>query len=118
MPEVRNTARSGWSTLMLAAAAFVTALSVVTSPVAAEPVKLRVSWVAVPNNLPPIMFRKEGLAKHFGKSYTMEAVQYRGTPQAITALATGDLEMAILSYSSFPLAVQNANMEDLRIIAD
>jgi NitT/TauT family transport system substrate-binding protein len=104
--------------MLLAAATFVAALSVLTLSVAAEPVKLRVSWVAVPNNLPPIMFRKEGLAKHFGKSYTMEAVQYRGTPQAITALATGDLEMALLSYSSFPLAVQNAKMDDLRIIAD
>ena len=48
----------------------------------------------------------------------MEAIQYRGTPQSITALATKDLDIALLSYSSFPLAIQNANMQDLRIIAD
>ena len=33
-------------------------------------------------------------------------------------MATGDLDIALLSYSSFPLAIQNANMQDLRIIAD
>jgi NitT/TauT family transport system substrate-binding protein len=90
-----------------------------TPPAAAqEPLKIRVSWVAVPNNLPPFLFKKPGIAKHYGKSYTVEALQYRGTPQSVMALATGDLDIALLSYSSFPLAIQNANMKDLRIIAD
>jgi sulfonate transport system substrate-binding protein len=88
-------------------------------PAAAQgPLKIRVSWVAVPNNLPPFLFKKPGIAKHYDKSYTMEALQYRGTPQSVMALATGDLDIALLSYSSFPLAIQNANMKDLRIIAD
>jgi NitT/TauT family transport system substrate-binding protein len=85
---------------------------------AQEPLKIRVSWVAVPNNLPPFLFKTAGIPKHYGKSYTMEAIQYRGTPQSITALATNDLDIALLAYSSFPLAIQNANMQDLRIIAD
>jgi sulfonate transport system substrate-binding protein len=84
---------------------------------AQSPVNIRVSWVAVPNNTPPFLFKKPGVSKNFGKTYTMEAVQYRGTPQSITALATNDLDIALLSYSSFPLAIQNANMQDLRIIA-
>ena len=84
---------------------------------AQAPVNIRVSWVAVPNNTPPFLFKKPGVSKNFGKTYTMEAVQYRGTPQSITALATNDLDIALLSYSSFPLAIQNANMQDLRIIA-
>lgn len=84
---------------------------------AQQPVKIRVSWVAVPNNLPPLLFLKKDIAKNFGKSYTMEAVQYRGTPQTITALATGDLEFALLTYSTFPLAIQNAGMADLRLVA-
>lgn len=118
MSAVKKTVRRGVGAMLVAVTALVTMLSIWTSPVAADPVKLRVSWVAVPNNFPPYLFRKEGLTKHFGKSYTMEAVQYRGTPQTITALATGDLEIGLLSYSSFPLAIQNANMNDLRIIAD
>ncbi|MFZ0836967.1 MAG: ABC transporter substrate-binding protein [Xanthobacteraceae bacterium] len=98
---------------------FVTILSIAASSASAqEPLNIRVSWVAIPNNLPPFMFKKPGIPKHYGKSYTMDAVQYRGTPESIVALATGDLDIALLSYSSFPLAIQNANMQDLRIIAD
>lgn len=85
---------------------------------AQAPVNIRVSWVAAPNNLPSFMFKNVGVTKHLGKSYTMEAVQYRGTPQSITALAVNDLDIALLSYSSFPLAIENAGMNDLRIIAD
>lgn len=104
---------------VLCSAVLLTIMLALTAPASAqEPLKIRVSWVAVPNNLPPFMFKKAGLPKHYGKSYTMEAIQYRGTPQSITALATGDLDIALLSYSSFPLAIQNANMQDLRIIAD
>jgi NitT/TauT family transport system substrate-binding protein len=97
---------------------FAIMFALAASASAQEPLRIRVSWVAVPNNLPPFMFKKAGVPKHYGKSYTMEAIQYRGTPQSITALATGDLDIALLSYSSFPLAIQNANMQDLRVIAD
>ena len=36
----------------------------------------------------------------------------------MTAIANGELEVANLAYSTFPLAVQNANLDDLRVIAD
>ena len=36
----------------------------------------------------------------------------------ITALATNEVDIALLAYSSFALAVQNANLQDLRVIAD
>jgi sulfonate transport system substrate-binding protein len=98
---------------------FAMIFSIAALPASAQsPLNIRVSWVAVPNNLPPFMFKKPGLSKHYGKSYTMDAVQYRGTPESIIALATGDLDVALLSYSSFPLAIQNANLQDLRIVAD
>jgi NitT/TauT family transport system substrate-binding protein len=84
----------------------------------AEPVKIRVSWVAVPNNLPPLFMEKPGLMTHAGKSYTFEATRFPGTPQSVAALASGDLDIALLTFSSFPLAIQNARMEDLRIISD
>lgn len=114
-----STASASAGHMIVAAAVALTAIMAMPLTARADdPVKIRVSWVAVPNNLPPFMFKKAGVPKHYGKSYTMEAVQYRGTPQSITALATGDLDIALLSYSSFPLAIQNANMLDLRIIAD
>ena len=36
----------------------------------------------------------------------------------MTAIAAGELEIANLAYSTFPLAVQNANLDDLRVVAD
>jgi NitT/TauT family transport system substrate-binding protein len=36
----------------------------------------------------------------------------------ITALAAGELEIADLAYPTLPIAIQNAGMDDLRVIAD
>jgi sulfonate transport system substrate-binding protein len=36
----------------------------------------------------------------------------------ITALANGELEIANLAFSTLPIAIQNAGLEDLRVIAD
>jgi sulfonate transport system substrate-binding protein len=86
--------------------------------VRAEPVKIRSAWVAPVSNWASIVLEKKDLAKHLGKSYTLEAVRFAGTPPMITAIANGELEVANLAYSTFPLAVQNANLDDLRVIAD
>jgi sulfonate transport system substrate-binding protein len=83
-----------------------------------EPVKIRTAWVAPVSNWASIVLEKKDLAKHLGKSYTLEAVRFAGTPPMITAIANGELEVANLAYSTFPLAVQNANLDDLRVIAD
>jgi NitT/TauT family transport system substrate-binding protein len=48
----------------------------------------------------------------------MEAVRFQGTPPMITALANNELEIANLAYSTLGLAIQNAGLSDLRIIAD
>lgn len=84
----------------------------------AEPVKIRMAWVAPVSNWASILLEKQDLAKHLGKSYTVEAVRFAGTPPMITAIANGELEISNLAYSTFPLAVQNANIDDLRVIAD
>jgi NitT/TauT family transport system substrate-binding protein len=47
----------------------------------------------------------------------MEPVRYAGTPPMITALANGELEVANLAYSTLAIAIQNAGMSDLRVIA-
>src|SRR4051795_7440167 len=85
---------------------------------AAEPVKIRVSWIAPITNWAPMLAEKKELAQHLGKSYVLEPVRYVGTPQQITALANGELEIANLAYSTLPIAIQNANLDDLRVIAD
>jgi sulfonate transport system substrate-binding protein len=85
---------------------------------AAAPARIRMAYVVAGANLASILFDKPGIAKHLGQSYRMEAVRFTSTPEMITALATGDLDIATLAYSSFALAIENANMADLRVIAD
>jgi NitT/TauT family transport system substrate-binding protein len=84
----------------------------------AEPIKIRLAWVVPVINWAPILFEKKGIAKHLGKSYVMEPTHFQGTPTMILALASGELEIANLAFSTFALAIQNANMQDLRIIGD
>jgi NitT/TauT family transport system substrate-binding protein len=85
---------------------------------AAEPVKIRLSYVVPVSNWATMLFRTPGLAKHLGKSYTFEAIHSQGTPQLIQALAAGELEIANMGFTTLPLAVVNAGMQDLRIISD
>jgi NitT/TauT family transport system substrate-binding protein len=88
------------------------------SPASAQqPVKIRLSWVAPVSNWASIMLEKKDLAKHLGKSYTMEPVRFAGTPPMVTALANGELEVANLAYSTLGIAIKNAGLDDLRVIA-
>jgi NitT/TauT family transport system substrate-binding protein len=84
---------------------------------AQQPVKIRVSWVAPVSNWASIMLEKKDLARHLGKTYTMEPVRYAGTPPMVTALANGELEVANLAYSTLAIAIKNAGIDDLRVIA-
>src|SRR5690242_17944393 len=89
-----------------------------TPATAAEPVKIRMSWVAPVANWASIVLEKKDLAKHMGKSYTVESVRYQGTPQMITAIANNELEVSNLAYSSLAIAIENAGLDDIRVIAD
>ena len=85
---------------------------------AAEPVKIRGSFVVPVANWQTILFAKPGLAKHLGESYTFDAVRFQGTPEMVQALATGDLDIADISFTALAIAILNAGMNDIRIIAD
>ena len=83
-----------------------------------EPVKIRASWVAPVTNWASIWLEKKDLARHLGKSYVYEAVRFQGTPPMITAIANNELEISNLAYSTLAIAIQNAGMDDIRVIAD
>lgn len=91
---------------------------VATGAARAEPLLIRNSYVVPVSNWQPMIVEKKDLAKHWGKSYNMEAVRYQGTPPMITALANGELEIANLAYSTLGIAIDNAGISDLRVIAD
>jgi NitT/TauT family transport system substrate-binding protein len=84
----------------------------------ADPVRIRAAWVAPVSNWASILLEKKDLARHLGRSYVLEPVRYRGTPPMITALANNELEIANLAYSTLAIAIQNAGLDDLRVIAD
>lgn len=85
---------------------------------AADPVPIRISWIVTPNSLIPVLFQAPGVAKHLGQTYSFEPKYYRGTNLAVTALAAGELDIATLGFSTFPIAVQGARLTDLRIFLD
>ena len=93
------------------------ALATITA-VQAQPLLIRNSYVVPVSNWAPLLVAKKDLAKHWGKTYDMEAVRYQGTPQMITALANGELEIANLAYSTLGIAIANAGISDLRVISD
>jgi len=94
-------------------------LALAAQPASAQaPVKVRVAWVVAVANWASLLGQKPELMTHNGKSYVLEDVRFQGTPPMISAMATNELEIGNLAYSSLALAVENAHMTDLRIIAD
>ena len=83
----------------------------------ADPLQIRKAWVA-PGNWASIWLQKKDLAKHFGQSYVMDPVHFVGTPPMITALANNQVEIANLAYSTLGIAIENAGLDDLRIVSD
>ena len=84
----------------------------------ADPVKIRIGWIAMPGSRAGYLTEKMDLMHHWGKSYTVEAIHFSSTPAELTALASDQLDIAQLAFSSFGAAVENAHMSDLRLIAD
>ena len=97
--------------------AFFALLALGTGVAGAQPVQVRVSWTAPVSDWASIWLEKKDLARNYGKTYLFESVRYRGTPPMITALANNELEVASLAYSTLPIAVENAGMDDMRVIA-
>src|SRR5262245_43262872 len=85
---------------------------------AQQPVKIRIAYVVPVTDPPSILYEKPAILRHKGKTYDVELTRFQGTPPMITALAAGEIDIALLAYSSLALAIQNANMQDLRVIAD
>jgi sulfonate transport system substrate-binding protein len=105
--------------LKVVAAALVAAgFALSSGQVGAEPLKIRMPYVVPVNNWGSILYEKKDVMQHYGKSYEVEVSHFQGTTPMITALGANELDVADLAYSSFSLAIENAGMTDLRVIAD
>src|SRR5258708_37377361 len=87
-------------------------------PADAAPLPIRAGWAVVPAQLTSILFEKKDILRHYGTSYTWEPIRFRGSAPQITALAAGEIDIAAFAFSTFGLAIQNAKMEDIRVIGD
>jgi ABC-type nitrate/sulfonate/bicarbonate transport system substrate-binding protein len=83
-----------------------------------EPVTIRAAWIVTPASLIPILLAPPGVAQHAGKSYNFVPVHFANSSTQITAIASGDIQIATLNFASIPSAILNAKLTDLRIIAD
>lgn len=84
----------------------------------ADPLKIRIAWSVTPAQLAPLMGMPQGVAKHMGKSYTLEAMRVPGSGATLTALGAGELDVAPMTFIQLGPAIQNAGMTDLRIVGD
>ena len=101
------------------AAAAALSLILATSLARADaPLTIRIAWAAVPGQLPAVLYQKRDILRHYGTSYTVEPVYSRGSGTQITALASGELQMALYAPSALALTIERAQMDDIRIIGD
>ncbi|HUB97299.1 MAG TPA: ABC transporter substrate-binding protein [Stellaceae bacterium] len=84
----------------------------------ADPLKIRIGYQASPDRFAPFLEHRQDVVPHLGKSYEIEVMPFQASSIEITALATGDVDFALLGYSSFGIAVDAAKMEDLRLVFD
>ena len=83
---------------ILVAAVLVVTLAAGTAA-AQSPVKIRWGAVggAVPSDITPIIFANKSILKHWGHSYTVEVQSFNGSSLIIPALASKNLDFAMLA---------------------
>ncbi len=84
----------------------------------ADPVPIRVGWVAPVANFASILLMKPELMHNQGKTYDLQPQHFASTPTMIPALAADQIDIGSISYAAFANAIENAGMDDLRAIAD
>ena len=97
---------------------FAVALVAASLAHAADPPAVRVGWVAPVANFASILLLKPDLMTNQGKTYDLQPQHFASTPTMIPALAADQIEIASISYAAFANAIENAGMDDLRVIAD
>ena len=84
----------------------------------AEPVKIRASWVVAPADWGPLLMEKPELMQNSGKSYVYEAVRFQRHARGDHRARQQRDRAGNLAFSSLALAIENAGLEDLRIVGD
>lgn len=98
-------------------ASVVVGAAILASGAANAQTKIRVGYSVIPIHMAPLIFERDDLATHKGKSYTVEMIHFRGSAAQLTAMAAGELDLAVLAFSTFAGGIVNAR-QDLLALAD
>ena len=86
-------------------------------PAMAEPLNIRVGWSTMPGHMIPVLFSRPDILKHYGRSYVVETIAFRGSSPQITAMAARDVDLVAYSPATLALTVLNAHL-DTKVVAD
>jgi sulfonate transport system substrate-binding protein len=84
----------------------------------ADPLKIQFGFQAPPDKILPMLAHRTDITPHAGVSYEVVPLRFMASTEEVTALATGDLDIANLAYSSLAIAIENARMDDVRMVAE
>ena len=85
---------------------------------AEAPLPVRIAWTSVPTELAPILIVQKDLLDHQGVTYAAEPIHFSETAPVLRALAAGQIDLAPLAPNALGVAIQNAGLDDLRVVAD
>jgi NitT/TauT family transport system substrate-binding protein len=108
--------KAHWKPLAILGAALLGLVSAAPSA-SADPVEVRIAWAQMPGHMIPVLFSNKAILKHYGTSYTVTPVLFRGSTPQITAFAAKQIDMAAFSPSALALSVTNAHLQP-RVVAD
>ncbi|HEX4195672.1 MAG TPA: ABC transporter substrate-binding protein, partial [Stellaceae bacterium] len=94
------------------------ALLVVAGQAHADPVTIRSGFTVMVSGFSPLLIEKKDIMQHFGQSYVLEPRHFQSTSLELTALASGEADIVSLGYSTIAVAVLNAHLDDVRVVAD
>lgn len=84
----------------------------------ADPVTIRSGFTVMVSGFSPLVLQKKDLMTHEGVSYVLEPRHFQSTSLELTALASGEADIVSLGYSTLAVAVLNAHLDDVRVVAD
>jgi NitT/TauT family transport system substrate-binding protein len=96
----------------------IAAIALWTSGASADPVTIRSGFTVMVSGFSPLLIEKKDIMRHFGQSYVLEPRHFQSTSLELTALASGEADIVSLGYSTIAVAVLNAHLEDVRVVAD
>jgi sulfonate transport system substrate-binding protein len=82
----------------------------------ADPLNIRIGWATIPGSLGGYFTTKPELLAHYGKTYTVEPIHFANSPLELTGLAADEVDIAELTYPPLGAAIENAKMDDIRLI--